>query len=384
MVGLRQLRGLPSSFRRCWSSTPSVDKASVKASSMQDDYGVMEASKQVFRLPSFQLDSGVTLDQVEVNYKTFGTLNASRDNVLFVCHALTGNAALDSWWGSLLGDGKPFDTSKYLVVCANVLGSCYGTTGPTSINPATGKRYGASFPDVTIRDTVRLHQRLVLEEIGATKIAGVVGGSLGGMQALEWGILGKDIVQKLAVIACGARHTGWQIGVSEVQRQAIYRDPMYKNGDYDVASPPNKGLALARQIAMISYRTHRVYDEKFGRERQPDDPEKFTVESYLHHQGEKFLTRFDANSYIAVTKMMDTHDIGRDRGGLEAACRELKMPVLIAGIDSDVIYPLTEQQQLHDLIPHSSFCVIESPHGHDGFLLEQDAVGEAFTSFLAE
>ncbi|ETV75810.1 homoserine O-acetyltransferase, variant [Aphanomyces astaci] len=200
---------------------PPVDTPAKPA--IEDDYGIMEACKQVFRVPSFTLESGVTLDDVHVNYKTFGVLNAAKDNVLFVCHALTGNAALDTWWGGLLGDGKPFDTSKYLVVCANILGSCYGTTGPTSINPHTGKRYGGSFPDVTVRDTVRLHIRLVVDEIGASEVACVVGGSLGGMQTLEWGFLGQGLVQKIAVIACGAQHSGWQIGISEVQRQAIYR-----------------------------------------------------------------------------------------------------------------------------------------------------------------
>ncbi|ETW06930.1 homoserine O-acetyltransferase [Aphanomyces invadans] len=360
---------------------PPVDTPAKPA--IEDDYGVMEACKQVFHVPSFELESGVSLEAVDVNYKTFGTLNDAKDNVLFVCHALTGNAALDSWWGGLLGDGKPFDTSKYLVVCANVLGSCYGTTGPTSINPRTGKQYGQSFPAVTIRDTVRLHIRLVVEEIGASQVACVVGGSLGGMQTLEWGFLGQALVQKIAVIACGAQHSGWQIAISEVQRQAIYRDPNYNNGDYDSASPPHSGLALARQIAMITYRTHGVYNDKFGRNALDDDPSTFTVQSYLDYQGRKFLSRFDANAYIAIMNMMDTHDIGRGRGGVEAACQLLHaLPVLIVGIDSDVIYPITEQAQLHAYLPHSTFRVIQSPHGHDGFLLEQDAVGQAVRSFL--
>ncbi|ETV75809.1 homoserine O-acetyltransferase [Aphanomyces astaci] len=362
---------------------PPVDTPAKPA--IEDDYGIMEACKQVFRVPSFTLESGVTLDDVHVNYKTFGVLNAAKDNVLFVCHALTGNAALDTWWGGLLGDGKPFDTSKYLVVCANILGSCYGTTGPTSINPHTGKRYGGSFPDVTVRDTVRLHIRLVVDEIGASEVACVVGGSLGGMQTLEWGFLGQGLVQKIAVIACGAQHSGWQIGISEVQRQAIYRDPNYRHGDYDDAAPPHSGLALARQIAMISYRTHDVYTDKFGRHTQVDDDAAgvFTVQSYLDYQGRKFLTRFDANAYIAITKMMDTHDIGRGRGGVEAACRQLEaLPILIAGIESDLVYPLSEQAQLHAYLPHSVFHSIQSPHGHDGFLLEQDIVGKALTAFL--
>ncbi|OQS05759.1 homoserine O-acetyltransferase [Thraustotheca clavata] len=333
---------------------------------MEDEYGVMEASKQVFNLPHYTLESGITLENVDVNYKTFGELNAAKDNVMVVCHALTGNAALDSWWSGLLGDGKPFDTSKYLVVCANILGSCYGTTGPTSINPKTNKRYGADFPLTTVRDT----------------IAAVVGGSLGGMQTLEWGFLGQGIVQRLAVIACGARHTAWQIGISEVQRQAIYRDPRYANGHYDPANPPRDGLAIARQMAMLTYRTHAVYDERYGRNTQDDG--RFSVQSYLDYQGDKFLTRFDANSYVAVTKSMDTHDVGRNRGGIETALRQLgSIPVSVVGIDSDLLYPPSEQQQLHELIPNSKFLLINSPHGHDGFLLEQDAVGHAVNTLLA-
>ncbi|OQR94858.1 homoserine O-acetyltransferase [Achlya hypogyna] len=371
------LRRVPLALRRFHASRCVADAV------IEDEYGVMEASKQVFSVAQHALESGVVLRDVVVNYKTFGELNAAKDNVLVVCHALTGNAALDTWWGGLLGDGKPFDTSKYLVVCANILGSCYGTTGPTSINTATNARYGASFPLTTIRDSVALHLRLVTEELGANKIAAVVGGSLGGMQALEWGFLGRGLVQRLGVIACGARHSAWQIGISEVQRQAIYRDPAYCGGHYDPAHPPRDGLAIARQMAMLTYRTHAVYDERYGREQQADG--RFVVQSYLDYQGDKFLSRFDANAYVAVTRTMDTHDVGRGRGGLEPALRQLgEIPVAVVGIDSDVLYPLSEQKQLHSLIPGSKLHVIQSPHGHDGFLLEQDAVAATVRGLLAE
>ncbi|KDO28415.1 homoserine O-acetyltransferase [Saprolegnia parasitica CBS 223.65] len=371
----RRLRPLVRSFH---ASTPTAD-----AILMEDEYGLMEASKQVFHVPSFTLESGVTLEDVTVNYKTFGELNAARDNVLVVCHALTGNAALDTWWGSLLGDGKPFDTAKYHVVCANFLGSCYGTTGPTSVNPSTQRPYGSSFPLTTIRDSVGLHLRLVRDEIGAKKIAAVIGGSLGGMQALEWGFLGKGLVQRVGVIACGARHTAWQIGMSEVQRQAIYRDPLYCGGHYDPSRPPKDGLAIARQMAMLTYRTHRVYAERYGRETHPDG--RFAVQSYLDYQGDKFLTRFDANAYVAVTKSMDTHDVGRGRGGVDAALATLRdLPVSIVGIDSDLLYPISEQIELHERIPNSTLHVVSSPHGHDGFLLEQDAVASAVRALLAQ
>lgn len=213
---------------------------------------------------SVRLESNAQLREVQVNYKTFGTLNASGNNALFVAHALTGNAALDSWWGTLLGPGKPFDTDRYFVVCANILGSCYGTTGPASINPATGLQYQGAFPSITIRDTVALHMRLLRHVLGVRQVAAVVGGSLGGMQTLEWAALGQDFVRCIVPIACGAQHTPWQIAFSEAQRQAIYADSNWNGGQYGL-QPPLQGLSVARQIAMVSYRTAAAYNMKFGR-----------------------------------------------------------------------------------------------------------------------
>ncbi len=321
------------------------------------------------------------MKDVEVRYNTFGKLNEAKDNVLVVCHALTGNARLDTWWSSILGPGKAFDTDKYLVVCANILGSCYGTTGPMSIDPATGEPYGVRFPQVTIRDSVALHLQMVKEALGARSVACVVGGSLGGMQALEWAFLGgPQFVRSAVVIACGARHTAWQIGISETQRQAIYADPNWQGGAFDRTSPPVQGLAVARQIAMFSYRTPHGFDTKFGRAQSEDG--RFEVRRYLEYQGQKFLSRFDALTYVRLTEKMDTHDVGRGRGGVEAALRSLGQPVLVLGIDSDVLYPLHEQEEMATLIPQGELKVVQSREGHDGFLLEQQQVGGAIGQFL--
>ena len=280
----------------------------------------------------------------------------------------------------MLGPGKTFDTSKYLVVCANVLGSCYGSTGPTTINSNTGKIYGNSFPDVTIRDTVNAHMLMIKNGIGANSIVSVIGGSMGGMQALEWAILGGDFVKKSVIIGCGAAHTAWQIAISETQRQAIYADPNWNNGNVDMNNPPVKGLSVARQIAMLSYRTQIAYQNKFGR--QKDDQGIWQAKKYLEYQGMKFLDRFDPVSYIKITEQMDMHDVGRNRGSIEKALSEIKGQCLVVGIDSDILYPLHEQEELAKLIPTAKLNIIHSSEGHDGFLLEQNQLCGFIDEFL--
>ena len=229
---------------------------------------------------------------------------------------------------------------------------------------------------------MNLHLRMVKEALGARSVACVIGGSLGGMQALEWAILGgAAFVRSAVVIACGARHTAWQIGISETQRQAIYADPNWRGGAFDPARPPQQGLSVARQIAMFSYRTPQGFDSKFGRETHPEDG-RFQVRRYLEYQGAKFLSRFDALTYVRLTEKMDTHDVGRARGGVEAALRGVQQPVLVMGIDSDVLYPLREQEELAGLMPKGELKVVRSREGHDGFLLEQQQVGGAIAEFL--
>eukprot|EP01038_Epipyxis_sp_PR26KG_P008272 gene8272-11197_t len=355
---------------------------SLKAESMKDEYGCLDCAGDTFVCPSFILESGVVMINVETRYNTFGKLNERKDNAILVCHALTGNSRLDQWWGCMLGDGKCFDTSKYFLVCANILGSCYGSTGPMSVNPQTGRIYGNSFPDVTIRDTVSLQIKLMKEHLGVSSVRCVIGGSMGGMQALEWAIMGEDFVRSSIIIGCGAKHSAWQIGISETQRQAIYADPLWHGGDIDPNNPPKSGLSVARQIAMISYRTKASYDLKFGREIDSKTG-AWEVARYLEYQGKKFLDRFDALTYVKIINQMDTHDITRDRNdNLNNILSNVKCTTLVIGIDSDLLYPLSEQEELAKNIPNCQMEILSSPNGHDSFLIEQIQMSYLITEFL--
>jgi len=349
---------------------------------MADEYGTMDSNGHTMMLDNFDLECGKTLKNAEALYKTWGTLNAAGDNAAVICHALTGNADVASWWGELLGDGKPFDTSKYFVFCANVLGSCYGSTGPGSIDPGTGMRYGGDFPQVTIRDIVRM-QAEVLKRLGVAGVAFVAGGSMGGMQALEWGICGYLPVR--GVISCSAsgRHHPWQIGISECQRQAIYADPLWRNGRYPPDAPPTNGMGVARMMAMLTYRTLPAYGTKFGRALTAQQ-EAFQVEQYLRYQADRFHRRgFDPAAYVSLTRSMDTHDLARGRGDYEEVLRSYTLPTLIVSISSDVLYPVTEQLELAEHMPNAQHHLIHSDEGHDGFLLEHKKVGTLVRGFVA-
>ena len=353
-----------------------------KNTEMKDEYGNMDDSGKTFSVQSFPLENGYILKNAKIRYNSYGKLNAKKDNVMVVCHALTGNASLHTWWGDLLGKGKPFDTSKYFIVCANVLGSCYGSSGPNSINPYSGKPYGIKFPTVTIRDTVMIQMNMLKYDIGASSVACVIGGSMGGMQALEWAYLGEDYVRSAIMIGCGSTHSAWQISISEAQRQAIYADEHWNGGFINPQKPVKRGLSVARQFAMITYRTSKGYQTKFGRKTN-EKSGLWEARCYLEYQGEKFLDRFDAVTYVKLTEQMDTHDIGRGRGGVFKALNKIICPTLIMGIDSDVLYPLYEQEELVNMIPTSRFKLIYSINGHDGFLLEQDQIIESIQSFLS-
>lgn len=353
---------------------------------MADEYGAMNSDGDIAVVDTFTLDSGRVLEKVEVCYMTWGQPSAKRDNIIVVCHALTGNANLESWWGQLLGPCKPLDTTKYCVFCSNVLGGCYGTTGPKSINPATGKRYAGDFPKVTIRDMVRL-QAAVLVQLGVTEVACVVGGSMGGMQALEWAVeVRKPSVRSFVSLCSSARHHPWQIGISECQRQAIYSDPGWQEGNYDPATPPAKGVAVARMMAMVTYRTHPAYVTKFGRSLVSTHQQSvFDVENYLYQQGQKFLERgFDPMTYIRLTQAMDSHDIERGRGAYHKVLQSIAMPSLVISISSDVLYPVSDQEEMADHLPNSQHHIIQSNEGHDGFLLESTKVGMLLKGFLAD
>mmetsp|Transcript_138321 Transcript_138321/g.430052 ORF Transcript_138321/g.430052 Transcript_138321/m.430052 type:complete len:378 (-) Transcript_138321:111-1244(-) len=353
---------------------------------MADEYASMGSDGEVAVVEEFALDSGRVLSKVEVRYMSWGELSEGRDNAIVICHALTGNANARSWWGELIGPGKPLDTRRFCVFCSNVLGSCYGTTGPTAVDPSTGQRYGGSFPKVTIRDMVRL-QAEVLRQLGIQEVACAIGGSMGGMQSLEWALeVQAPRVRSIATLCASGRHHPWQIGMSECQRQAIKADPLWRGGDYPADAVPNGGLAVARMMAMLTYRTHPAYWTKFGRGMvQPQQQRIFDVENYLRQQGSKFVARgFDPMSYVVLTEAMDSHDVERGRGSYADVLRSISVPVLIVSISSDVLYPLSEQLELAEHIPAAQHHLIQSDEGHDGFLLEHRKVGTLLRGFLAQ
>ncbi|MEL6442851.1 MAG: homoserine O-acetyltransferase [Bacteroidota bacterium] len=343
----------------------------------------------------FTTEGGFTFEAPEVAYKTWGTLSPAADNAVLICHALTGHAAADEWMGDLLGEGKLLDPARHFVIATNALGSCYGTTGPRSRNPVTGELYGGAFPHVTIRDMVRLQRRL-LDDLGVRRLALVIGGSMGGMQALEWAAMdaleedefkgggpdGQPFVGRLAVLAAGAAHTAWQIGISEAQRSAITADPRWRGGFYPPYDPPRAGLAAARQMAMMTYRSPLLFAERFARTQRGDGT--FEIASYLQHQGEKLVQRFDAVTYVRLTEAMDSHDVARDRPGttIADALAQVTIPAVVVGITSDVLYPPHEQQALGAALPNGIYLELDSPFGHDAFLVDFEKLDALLRSFV--
>ena len=349
----------------------------------------------------FTFECGRTLNSVTVAYETYGTLNAAKDNAILVCHALTGSAhaagyssadaSSAGWWHTFIGEGKPIDTSKYFVVSSNFLGGCYGTTGSSSIDPATGKPYGLSFPQMTVRDMVTVQHEL-LRSLGVDSLTTVIGGSLGGMQVLEWAVMFPEMVRSIIPIATSAQHSPWAVALNDMARQAITNDPAWKNGEYYSTGQPHHGLSLARQIAMLTYRSGAEFAQRFGRDRRSDAGKSadrfdaqniFQVESYLRHQGEKLVARFDANTYLQITRAMDLHDIAWGRGSVNDVLRTIACPALCIGIDSDVLYPASEQQEIAGAIPSAHYREISSPYGHDAFLIEFDQMAAPVREFLA-
>ena len=328
---------------------------------------------RVATIPTIEFENGAVLNEVPVGYERWGSLNEAGDNVIVVGHSLTSTPNAQSWWSGCIGPGKALDTDKFFVVCANVIGSPYGTLSPISINPATGKSYGDTLPQASVRDTVRLH-KILFDSLGVRKIAFVIGGSMGGMQALEWAYYGTDYVQGIVPIAVGGRHSSWCIAWSEAQRQAIYADPNWKDGSYEPHEPPQNGLAAARMMAMVSYRSLGSFESRFGRGQTRTGA--FRVETWMQHHGDKLINRFDPACYVYLTRLMDTHDVARGRGEYETALSEITQPALSVGIRSDILYLLEEQEELFRYIPHAELAVMEGPHGHDTFLIDQDELNE--------
>jgi homoserine O-acetyltransferase/O-succinyltransferase len=343
--------------------------------------GISESTHYVTLPAPLGLESGGVLDGVTVAYRTWGERDASGSNGVLICHALTGNADADEWWEPLIGSGRALDPSRDFIISSNILGSCYGTTGPVSIDPETSRPYGAAFPPITVRDIVAL-QRTLVRHLGVRRLRLVIGGSFGGMQVLEWALAAPDVVEAIAPIATSGRHSPWTIAWSEAQRQAIYNDPDWQGGAYDSAAPPARGLAVARMIAMSTYRSHAAYASRFGRTR--DDSGAYAVESWLRGHGERLVRRFDANAYVRLTEAMDSHDVARGRGPYEAVLGSIRQPALVVSIDSDVLYPPTEQEELALLMPNATLRTVASPHGHDGFLIDAAALNELVAEFRGQ
>jgi homoserine O-acetyltransferase/O-succinyltransferase len=328
------------------------------------------------------LESGEVLPEVVIAYQSWGRINATQDNVILINHALTGFPDVPGWWPSMVGPGLPFDTDKYFVVCPNVIGGCQGSTGPSSLAP-DGKRWGSRFPAINIRDMVAAEVAFT-NAMGIKKYKLAVGPSLGGMRALEWAIQHPDRVGAICTIGSSAVATGDQIGTASIQIRAIKTDPYFNNGDYyEQEKGPEEGMGIARRIAHLTYRTEAEMDIRFGRQLQGDDTGRYAVESYLDHQAEKLWKRFDANTYIALTEAMNSHDVGRDRGGVAAALSTIKIPVIAVGIDTDRLFPVRLQAEIAELAPAAAPLVtISSPFGHDGFLVEVESVGEVIRQAL--
>jgi homoserine O-acetyltransferase len=358
--------------------------------------------RRFVRIGDVELDTGAVLPRARIAWEQWGELSPARDNAVLVLHALTGDSHVigsagpahpsAGWWPGVVGPGLAIDTDRWFVVAPNVLGGCQGSTGPASLAP-DGAEWGPRFPFLTIRDQVRA-QLAFARELGIERFAAVVGGSMGAMHVLEWAIMAPDAVERIAVLAAPAATTADQIALNSVQLEAVRSDPAFRSGAYYDAPEgdgPTRGLALARRMAMLNYRTPAELNDRFARDWQSGlDPlgggGRFAVESYLDFHGNKFTRRFDANSYLVLTEAMNSHDVGRGRGGAASALAAVRARSLVLGVDSDRYFPLAGQREIARHLPHSVHgrepVVIPSDYGHDAFLIEESAVGTALRALL--
>ncbi len=364
------------------------------------DLGIVEMQSVDLCPGGMLLDNGISLGPITITYETYGHLSEERDNAILVCHALSGgahaagwhrDALKPGWWDMMIGPGKAFDTDKYYVISSNVLGGCYGTTGPSSINPATGQPYGLRFPVVTIRDMVNA-QRHLLNYLGIHSLLSVTGGSMGGMQALQWAVSYPEQVRSVIAIAATHRHSPQQIAFNEVARQAVMADPAWNQGDYYGTEGPRLGLAVARMVGHITYLSDLGMEQKFGRRLRNrerygyDFSLDFEVESYLRHQGQSFVERFDANSLLYITKALDYFDVENGYGSLAKAFRDCRARFLLLTFSSDWLYPPHQLKEVAQAIRRlgkdATYCEIQSDYGHDAFLLEHQTQQPMIKSFL--
>lgn len=386
----------------------------LKNTHIEPSVGTVSSQTVRLALPSegFRLERGGVLPEIEVTYERCGAVNGANDNVIFICHALTGDAHVagiregetepSGWWEGMIGPGKGIDTDHYQVICANILGGCKGTTGPSSINPATGKAYGSSFPKITVGDIIEVH-RLFLRQIGVTRLAAVMGGSFGGMQVLEWLIRYSDEIDQGLVIAAAACLNSQALAFDIVGRHAIVADPNWNSGDYyDSETLPHKGLSSARKLAHITYLSQQLMDTKFGREKRPEwlsaGPDFraavernfgtfFQVESYLQYQGEKFIQRFDANSYLHITLAMDEYDIEERYQSLDAAFEKIRSRVLVVSLSGDWLFMPEQSEELVTALLRQkkqvSYCHLDAAAGHDAFLTHINDLKRVVKAFMS-
>ena len=324
------------------------------------------------------LEGGDSLPSITIAYSTYGTMNADKSNVVWVCHALTANSEAAEWWAGLIGSGKVIDTEKYFIVCANILGSCYGSTGPLSINPITEAPYYSSFPLVTIRDMVKAHI-LLREHLGIEKIFLLMGGSMGGYQAMEWCITENDRIGQVFLLATSATESAWGIAIHTAQRLAIEADQSWQSASAEAGA---NGLKAARAIGMLTYRNYNIM---VARQTDPDTDklDHYKASSYIEYQGDKLVQRFNAMSYWLLTKSMDSHHIGRGRGGNTALIlKVIIQKTLIIGINSDILCPIAEQQFLNRHLPNANLVVIDSNYGHDGFMVETSIISQHLANWM--
>lgn len=367
----------------------------------KDSVGIVETKFLNIDYP-FVLESGKSLDNITVAYETYGELNNDKNNAILICHALTGDAHAagwhkgdrkPGWWEMIIGPGKVLDSEKYFIICSNVLGGCKGTTGPSSINPKTGHEYGLDFPVITIKDMVDV-QKVLIDSFDISQLYAVIGGSMGGMQVLQWIVSYPEMMKKAIPLATTARSSPQQIAFNEVGRQSIFSDPNWNEGNYyGTGKSPKNGLSVARMIAHITYLSDESMYLKFGRDLQDKDEISydlsmdFQVESYLHHQGESFVKRFDANSYIYITKAVDLFDLSVDNSVIEGF-RNVKCKLEVISVDSDWLYPTEQSTEIVAALNANdvevSFSEIKSNYGHDAFLLEKGQLNYLLSKFLSD